>query len=259
MEAGGKDFPLKEFYSDIHRTYDLVNRVFTFGRDTAWRRKAARACLEPWPGPRPGNEGPGEIRILDICTGTGDFLLELAGRLEEGGRDAVLTGYDFSSEMLEEARKKLAASRLGKDRVRINFIEGDVAEMPFDEGGFDAAGITFGIRNLVYENSSAARHLEEIRRVLKPGGRLVILESSKPGLALWRLFNNIYLRLILPGLGGFLSGNLKAYRYLSTSSQGYYSIGQMCGIMERYGFTFLAGRPLFMGSVMLLVLEKKRA
>ncbi len=236
------DYPLKDFYTDIYSSYDRVNRIFTFGRDRSWRRKAASACLEGGPG-----------TVLDLCTGTGDFILEVA---RQAGGGITLTGYDFSSAMLNEARKKFQRLREREQISPVDFIEGDVGNMPFRDGTFDAVGITFGIRNLVYKNSKAKLHLAEIARVIRPGGQLVILESSRPASMAWRLFNGFYLRFILPYLGGLISGNLQAYRYLATSSKEYYSIREMVAILEEAGFRSARGRALFLGSVMLVVAEK---
>jgi demethylmenaquinone methyltransferase/2-methoxy-6-polyprenyl-1,4-benzoquinol methylase len=245
MTGNKGDFPLQQFYRNIHTTYDRVNRIFTFGRDLAWRRKAVDVCLQGDP-----------RQILDVCTGTGDFILEVARRLAVSGGTARLTGYDFSGEMLREARRKLGLLQSKEGVPFIEFIEGDVGNMPFLESQFDAIGITFGIRNLVFENSRSDRYLEELYRVLKHEGRLIILESAKPENLIWRLFNNIYLQFILPYLGGALSGNLKAYRYLARSSRKYYSIREMGAVLEGAGFKVQSGRSLFLGSVMLLVAEK---
>ena len=274
-----KDYPLKEFYQKIYGRYNLVNRIFTFGQDRNWRKKAVEECL-----------GNAPRQVLDICTGTGDLVLEMAQTVAQT-EDSVLansaneaaweqepvasdlsekatranapsaaakpttiqfTGYDFSAEMLEKAREKATAAS-----ASIDFIEGNVAEMPFDDNRFDTAGITFGIRNLVYENSNAEKHLAEIHRVLRMNGRLVVLESSRPDSRVWRFFNGIYLQLILPWLGGLISGNIKAYRYLAKSSQNYYSRKEMAAILEQAGFRVIRSRPLFLGSVMLLVAEKQ--
>ena len=243
MSRSSSDFPLKDFYSNIYATYDRVNRIFTFGRDVAWRRMAVDACLQSDPG-----------SVLDVCTGTGDFILEVARQTAKRDRTVILTGYDFSGAMLQEARRK--RDLLKTKNAEIDFIEGDVDQMPFEDNRFDAMGITFGIRNLVYENSNAERHLQELYRVLRPGGRFIILESSKPENRFWRLFNNIYLQFILPILGGILTGNLKAYRYLAKSSRNYYSVREMWDILEGTGFRMRGGRSLFLGSVMLLVAEK---
>jgi demethylmenaquinone methyltransferase/2-methoxy-6-polyprenyl-1,4-benzoquinol methylase len=237
------EHPLKAYYAGIHERYDRVNHIFTFGRDVVWRRKAAAECLKGRPS-----------RILDLCTGTGDFLLELA---RQADYPVSLTGYDFSDSMLGEARRKCRALE-ERTRVRhLELVEGDAARMPFPDASFDAIGITFGIRNLVYENPRYLVHLSEMHRVLKPGGQLVILESSRPSSIAWRWINSLYLRLILPYLGGLISGNLKAYRYLSESSLKYHTMDQMGTILEDSGFSVLGREPLFLGSVMLLKAEKR--
>ena len=242
-----KDYPLHSFYGNIHSSYDRVNRIFTFGRDRSWRKQAARELLKSAP-----------ERVLDLCTGTGDFLLELGRQAEKSLKGIRITGFDFSPEMLEEARRKLEASQGLMAGTESVFVEGDAREMPFDDGFFDSMGITFGLRNLVYENSGAPLHLQEMNRVLKAGGELVVLESSKPENRLWRFFNGIYLRLILPYLGGLISGNLKAYQYLARSSKNYYTREEMGAILAAAGFRMKRSRSLFLGSVMLLVLEKRQ-
>ena len=241
MSQPQSNFPLHDFYADIYPTYDRVNRIFTFGRDRSWRSKAVKVCLLKDP-----------ESVLDVCTGTGDFILEVAGASKPG---VALTGYDFSTDMLNEARRKQEELE-GRGLPLIRFEEGDVGQMPFEADSFDAMGITFGIRNLVYENSHAEKHLGELYRVLKPGGRFVVLESSKPSNIAWRVFNNIYLRLILPCLGGIISGNLKAYRYLAKSSRNYYTISEMGNILEGAGFKVVSSESLFLGSVMLVVAQK---
>lgn len=243
MGKGARDHPLKEFYSDIYPTYDRVNRVFTFGRDRHWRTRTATAMLEHHP-----------VKVLDLCTGTGDFVLGLASRQSPS---LSLTGYDFNREMLEEAQKKYDRYAAGQPMQPVSFVEGDVGNMPFSDGDFDAVGITFGLRNLVYENSRAEKHLSEIHRVLRKGGHLVVLESSRPSNALWRFFNALYLRLILPYLGGAISGNLAAYRYLAESSRNYYSIREMGKILEEAGFRITSSTSLFLGSVMLVVATRE--
>lgn len=282
MELESKNHPLKDFYKDIYGRYDLVNRVFTFGRDKHWRTKAVKECILNNP-----------KSIVDICTGTGDLALEIAGKAADGTR---ITGYDFSAEMLQVAREKAensfntavspggkqgssvrglkiavsqgenkkSADVIKKDKhdwsnkaSSLEFIEGDVAAMPFESASFDSAGISFGIRNLVYENSNADKHLAEIQRVLRDYGRFVVLESSRPNSTIWRVFNGIYLRFILPYLGGIISGNFKAYRYLAQSSKNYYSKEEMGKILEEAGFRIIRSSSLFLGSVMLVVAEKQ--
>jgi len=243
---GMKDFPLQSYYSDIYKSYDRVNRIFTFGRDKSWRKKAAGELLKSVP-----------VRVLDLCTGTGDFALELARQSSRNSDMIELTGFDFSKDMLTEAEQKQARLLKSKQQAKVRFMEGDAGDMPFEDKQFDSMGITFGLRNLVYENSNVLKHLSEMKRVLRPGGQLVVLESSKPKSSLWRVFNDFYLRFILPYLGGLISGNLKAYHYLASSSKNYYTIKEMGKILDDAGFTLIRRRSLFLGSVMLLVLEKR--
>lgn len=241
-----KDFPLQSFYSDIYKSYDRVNRIFTFGRDKSWRRRAAGELLKTAPD-----------RVLDLCTGTGDFALELARQSSRNSSTIELTGFDFSEDMLKEAERKQAKLLANKQQTKVRFVEGDAGQMPFEDKQFESMGITFGLRNLVYENSNALKHLSEMKRVLGPGGQLVVLESSKPKSRLWRVFNDFYLRFFLPYLGGLISGNLKAYQYLASSSKNYYTMEEMGIILEKAGFAMIRKRSLFLGSVMLLVLEKR--
>jgi len=246
MKERQKDFPLHSFYGNIHGSYDRVNRIFTFGRDRSWRRHAARELLKSRP-----------VRIMDLCTGTGDFVLELYRQGHQREEGISITGFDFSPEMLEVARRKLERKSGGGSVRNIHFVEGDAREMPFGDGYFDSIGITFGLRNLIYENSHASMHLKEMNRVLRAGGELVVLESSKPTNRIWKVFNDLYLRFVLPYLGGFFSGNLKAYRYLASSSRNYYTRQEMGQILKTAGFTIRRSRSLFLGSVMLLVLDKR--
>jgi demethylmenaquinone methyltransferase / 2-methoxy-6-polyprenyl-1,4-benzoquinol methylase len=238
MAIDEKNYPLHTFYKDIYSKYDLVNRIFTFGQDKSWRKKAVAKCLENSPS-----------KILDVCTGTGDLILEIADKADN---EVKLSGYDFSVEMLQIAREKAS-----KTEAQVDFLEGNVASMPYEDNSFDAAGISFGLRNLIYQNSDADKHLGEIHRVIKKGGRFVILESSKPGNPIWRFFNGIYLQLVLPYLGGIISGNLKAYKYLASSSKNYYTREQMSEILLRAGFNIESSKSLFLGSVMLMVVNKE--
>jgi len=237
MKEDKQNHPLHDYYKDIYKKYDKVNRIFTFGLDKTWRRKAVTKLLESTP-----------ANILDVCTGTGDLIMKIA---EDAPGAEFLSGYDFSPEMLEIAKDK--ADKAGNE---ISFIEGNVASMPYEDEHFDAAGISFGLRNLIYENSNAGQHLKEIHRVLKTGGKFVILESSKPANPIWRFFNGIYLQLILPYLGGLISGNLKAYKYLASSSKNYYTREEMRNILTSSGFAIESSQSLFLGSVMLMLVKK---
>ena len=139
-------YPLKTYYSKIYKRYDLVNRLFTFNMDERWRKITARECLMNRP-----------QHVLDLCCGTGDLTVKLA-KLAKG--DTEVIGYDFSEPMLDVARRKTE-----RQHLHVDLVAGDVAKMPFADRFFDSIGITFGFRNLIYENENRERHLEEIYRV----------------------------------------------------------------------------------------------
>ena len=230
---------LQSYYSRIYKTYDLVNRLFTFGLDKKWRRHTVKVCPETEP-----------ERILDLCCGTGDLALSI-GRA--AGKPLQITGYDLNPLMLDAARTK--ASRYPVNVVE--FIRGDAANMPFRDGEFDCITIGFGFRNLTFENPNAEQHLREISRVLKPGGRLLILESAKPENRLVDWFYQRYLKLVLVPLGGLLSGDWSAYRYLAQSSAGYYSFVELFNMLGHHQLNLKLNRKYLFGSVNLLIATKK--
>jgi len=232
-------YPLQEYYSRIYSTYDLVNRLFTFGQDKKWRLETARSCLH-------GNP----FRILDLCCGTGDLALEIA-RIAD--RRINITGYDLNDKMLEVARKKA-----GEKKIRtVEFKTGDAGNMPFASQEFDRVTIGFGFRNLTWENPRRSKYLEEISRVLKTGGRLLILESAVPKNPLIGLFYRLYLTLVLIPLGGLLSGNWKAYRYLAGSSSGFYDITELHSMLLPYKLNLRIEKTYLFGSVNLLIATKE--
>ncbi len=227
--------PLQQYYSRIYRRYDLVNRLFTFGLDQRWRNDAIGLCLEGDP-----------QHVLDLCCGTGDLALGIAAR---AGGKADITGYDLNPQMLSVAREK--AVRKGFQQIR--FLEGDAGQMPFADASFDRITIGFGFRNLTWENPAAGRHMAEMSRVLKPGGRLLILESAVPRNRLVEAGYRLYLRLVLVPLGGLLSGDWNAYRYLAGSSSGFYSFEKLREMMSAHHFQLEKAKNYLFGSANLLV------
>ncbi|MCH1927200.1 ubiquinone/menaquinone biosynthesis methyltransferase, partial [Shewanella sp. C31] len=172
---------------------DLLNRLLSFGADLRWRREAVRLALEKAP-----------RRILDLATGTGDLALLLKAKAPE----AEVVGADFAPPMLEIARKKA-----GERGLEVRFLEADALALPFPEGAFDAVTIAFGFRNFAdYEKA-----LRELYRVIAPGGRLVLLEFPPPPQGAFGLVYRVYFGRVLPFLGGLISGNFGAYRYLPES------------------------------------------
>ena len=183
-------------FDRIARRYDLVNTVLSGGIDGGWRRSTARAT-----GLKPGGSA------LDVACGSGKLTAVLSRIAGPRGR---VVGLDFSPMMLEIARR---------DHPEIEFLEGDALNLPFDEGSFNAATIAFGLRNL----SNPVRGLREMLRVVKPGGRPVVLEFVRPPKNLIGSAYRLYLRTLLPAIGCAISGQPAAYRYLSDTVDSYRS------------------------------------
>jgi demethylmenaquinone methyltransferase/2-methoxy-6-polyprenyl-1,4-benzoquinol methylase len=214
----------------ISSTYDRTNRILSFGMDQKWRRQVARSLPD-----RPN------LQILDLATGTGDQILAL---LQSKAPIQSITGIDLSSEMLEIAKTKLQS--------RAQFLLADAQKLPFPDASFDAATFSFGIRNVINPLLS----LQDIYRVLKPAGRCLILEFSLPPKPI-RGFYLFYLRTILPRLGGLLSRNRAAYRYLNQTIEHFPSGQAFSDLMAKAGFAHLKRIPLSLGGVTLYVGEKE--
>lgn len=180
-------------FSTIAPRYDALNRLLSLGVDRRWRLQAAREAL-----------AGGGRRLLDVATGTGDLAFTLGAMAPE----AQVTGVDFAEAMLERARGK-AAGRPG----RVRFEVGDGTELAFPEGSFDAVTIGYGLRNFVDIDAG----LREFLRVLRPGGRLVVLEFPPPPGGAFGAVYRCYFQRVLPAVGGLVSGRASAYRYLPAS------------------------------------------
>ena len=233
--AGTRDArsrPLQDMFTSVPPRYDLINRVVTWGQDDRWRRLAARECLAPRP-----------HRALDLCCGTGKLALEVA-RISDGGTQTVAV--DFSLPMLKIATQE--ASHLDQDRA-VSFVYGDAAALPFPDGHFDCVGISFAFRNLTYKNPLTLRYLAEVARVLRPGGRFVIVESSQPGSRLLRRLFHLYLRAFVFRFGYRLSGNRGAYRYLAESAARFYAPEELRELLIAAGFSTVHSKSLMFGTI----------
>ncbi len=223
-EVEGKKEQVEAMFDAIAPRYDLLNRVLSLGIDQRWRRKAV-AML--------GAEQP--ERILDVATGTADLALE-AMRLDP----KKVVGVDISEEMLRRGREKI--ERLGlSDRIVLQ--RGDAEKLPFSDNQFHAALVAFGVRNF----QDLDKGLAEIRRVLRPGGALVVLEFSKPRAFPIKQAYAFYSRYILPWVGRAVSKNDGAYRYLPDSVAAFPDGEAFLDRMRQAGYHDLTCQPLTFG------------
>lgn len=225
-------------FDHVAVSYRRLNTILTFGRDNVWRRYAVGAAA-----PAPGQA------ILDICTGTGDMAIRLARTYPESS----VTGLDYSSQMLEAARQN--AARAGGSR-QPDFVEADCRKIPFADDSFEVVTAGFGFRNLSADPAIQAGSLKEILRVLKKGGRFVILESSQPSNGLLRRIFSWYASIVVPFIGGGLSGQKEAYVYLGHSMKKFYDGPGLRAVLEQAGFRVESQRPFMAGAILLSVFRK---
>lgn len=212
---------IRSMFDRIAPRYDLLNRLLSAGIDARWRR----ACVEML------DLGAGG-RVLDVCTGTADLLIEALRRSPDAGG----TGVDLSSAMLVRGGAKLGRGGLA---ARAGLASGDAERLPLRDGVFDGALVAFGIRN-VGDPEAAVR---EVLRVLKPRGRFTVLEFSMPAGLLGRAYR-FYFGRLLPWIGGLVSGDRGAYAYLPASVERFPSPEDFTAMLERAGFVSLRRRAL---------------
>ena len=187
--------------------------------------------------------------MLDLCCGTGDLAITIASLADY---PLEIKGLDYSQPMLDIAAQKAYSS--GKNNL--TFTQGDASKLPFASEYFDCVGISFAFRNLTYKNPLAKNHLSEILRVLKPGGRCVIAESSQPGSGIIRALDHFYFRVYVYHVGAWLSGNKAAYRYLAESATKFYSPSELKGLLIESGFHEVVYKPLFFGAAGIYIATK---
>lgn len=216
--------PSWKLFDRIAHRYDPLNRLLSFGTDQSWRKKLVQYLPD------------GPIHLLDMATGTGDQLLMLASLRS----DLTGVGIDPSREMLAIAPAK--AEKAGLQR-RLSFLHGAAESIPFPDGSFDAVTISFGIRNVVDLRGS----LREMTRVLRSNGRLIILEFSLPSNPMLRFGYLLYFRHILPRLGGLISGDPTAYRYLNKTVESFPYGDSFAAILREIGLEKVTTTPLTFG------------
>jgi len=213
---------VKEMFSGIARRYDFLNHFLSFNIDKRWRRLVAADLQDV--------RDRKEALILDVACGTGDLSFEL-----QANANANVIGTDFCHPMLAEAKKKDGTAGSG-----IPFVEGDAMSLSFADESFDAVTIAFGLRNL----SNFQDGLTELRRVLKMGGRLVVLEFSSPVIPGFRQAFNFYFNRVLPRVGGAVSGSRGAYEYLPDSVSKFPDQKNLVDMMKTVGFDNVAYQNL---------------
>lgn len=230
---------IRHMFDGIAPDYDRLNHLMSLGVDRSWRRRALREIITP---DRPQH-------ILDLACGTGDFSLAQARRMHPGSH---ITGVDLSEGMLTVMREKVARAGL---QERIGCEQGEAESLRWADGSFDVATIAFGIRNFAQREQA----LREILRVLRPGGRLVILELSVPENRLLRSCYNLYFNHFVPWIGGLVSGDRAAYRYLPASVQAFPGRREWTETMARCGFADVRHRAFSLGLCRMYVGEKRSA
>ena len=212
-------------FNDIANRYDLLNRFLSAGIDQGWRRKALLQLSELKP-----------KTILDVATGTGDVAIMALDMLHP----YKITGIDISDGMLEIGRKKV--DKLGlQDSIML--LNGDSEAINFENESFDAVTVAFGVRNFQH----LEKGLAEIKRVLKPGGKLVVLEFSQPRHPLVRSAYNVYMKVICPGMSKLFSKNQAAYKYLDESIKKFPEGKNFTDILDNLGFIKTYRKPLSLG------------
>ncbi len=225
---------VREMFAGIARRYDLLNHVLSLNIDRRWRRRVSGALREILEDPT--------ARVLDVACGTGDLSIEL-----QSGSKAQVYGTDFCRPML-----MIAAEKSAGETSPIHYLEGDAMRLPFADSEFDALTIAFGLRNL----ANVTDGLTELRRILKPRGKLAVLEFSAPIVpGFGRLFN-FYFAHVLPRIGGAVSGSRGAYEYLPDSVSKFPNQKKLAEMIEATGFDNVSYQNLTGGIAALHLANK---
>jgi demethylmenaquinone methyltransferase/2-methoxy-6-polyprenyl-1,4-benzoquinol methylase len=219
---------LRAIFAEVAPTYERVNRVLTLGLDARWRKAAARAAAA-------GADGG---RWLDVCSGTGDMARELTCLAPDG---TSITAVDFCAPMLRRAARRDSDHKTG-------FVLGDVRRLPFPDASFDLLIISFATRNINLSRAILEQTFREFRRVLKPGGRFVNLETSQPPWAAVRLLFRAYIGLFVRPIGRRISGAAAGYVYLASSIPKFYPADELAAILRCAGFKRVSYRRLWLGT-----------
>lgn len=219
---------IQDIFSQVPPTYELLNRILTLGLDTRWRKKAAQmASLN------------GGKAWLDVCSGTGQMAVYLS---KLAPKETTIVALDFSLPMLREILQKKGVQRL-------SLCIGDAGNLPFPENAFDLITLSFATRNINTARDNLSRCLQEFRRVLKPGGRFINLETSQPFSCFIRRAFHFYVRTFVKRLGSLISGSNKAYAYLSATIPRFFTANEFSQRMEEAGFSLVNYQSSTLGMV----------
>lgn len=225
---------IRKLFDNIAPDYDKLNHILSLNIDKGWRKKAVREIADI----------DARLNVLDVACGTGDFTIEIAQNVADGSR---VTGIDLSEGMMKIGREKIAAAGLSTE-----MIQGDCEALPYDAAVFDRVSVGFGVRN--FEHLDAG--LAEMCRVLKQGGKVVILELSVPSNAFIRWCYKLYFLKILPAIGGWVSGDRGAYEYLPASVLRFPAPDKFMAMMRAAGFKSVTHRSLTFGICRMYVGKK---
>lgn len=226
---------VQQMFDNIAPTYDKLNHIMSLSVDKLWRRHALKEIVDGTP-----------QRILDVACGTGDSTISIARAAAEGTK---VTGADISEGMMALVMEKAGKAGV-KDRIDLQVADGEA--LPYGDGTFDRVTCAFGIRNFEHKEKGLA----EFRRVLKPGGKAVILELSVPQNRVIRWVYDLYFLHILPWVGGSISGDKAAYKYLPASVHNFPAPNDFCAMMEAAGFRSVRCKTFTLGLCRMFVGER---
>lgn len=235
QENESKSEMVRGMFNDIAPTYDKLNHILSLEIDRLWRRRVVRILRRK-----------GAKRILDMATGTGDLAIDIAHKIQGSSIFAA----DFSSEMLAIARQKI--ERQGLDE-RITLEECNVEQIPLPDEAVDAATVAFGVRNFEHQREA----LVEMKRTIKAGGYLVVLEFSNPKCALVRAIYKLYSHHLLPAIGRAISNNNSAYHYLPNSIDEFATPESFMELLREVGFTDVTRRSQSLGIAQIYIARKE--
>ncbi|MEP7231485.1 MAG: bifunctional demethylmenaquinone methyltransferase/2-methoxy-6-polyprenyl-1,4-benzoquinol methylase UbiE [Ginsengibacter sp.] len=225
---------VENMFDKIAFRYDFLNRFLSAGIDKGWRKRAIKLLISSQP-----------KNILDVATGTGDFAITSYEMLHP----EKITGIDISEGMLEVGRKKLEKLKL---QDKIELLNGDSEAIFYDDNSFDAVTVAFGVRNF----QDLEQGLSEIYRVLKPGGKLIVLECSKPSLPVVKHLYNFYMKFVTPAVGRLISKNNDAYKYLNNSVQRFPEKKTFNHLLNQLGYRHAFYKTLSLGICTIYCGEK---